>query len=746
MIARFSTTMILLVLGALACHADIYTPLTSYETSETDLTVSSGDGGLTVAIVTGGVGGAPAATDGARVLRLTITNEADRKVEVRHAWSASTYDLADQDTLLADVYVASATALPGLMGIWTPEWDPPDAWQQSSNLPTAAGEWTTVAFNVADREQTGLDQIWAFIFEDLATTSGVIYVDNLRFRRPGTTDAPVGVAALGLADHNAVTWHPLADATVTGYHVYRATSASGPFTRLTTVPVATEPYEDPTTTGSPAYYYYVTGVSAGDETTASEIVSAQYDGLSDDALLDWIQWHTFDYFWAYGHPVSGMARETLTGWAETCATGGTGMGLMAIIVGVERGYITRAEGAARILQILTFLQDVTPRYHGAWSHWINGSTGATIPFSADDDGGDLVETSYLVQGMLAARQYFDSTNATETELRTRATQLWESVEWDWYRRYSGSDVLYWHWSPNVGWAMDMQIRGYNETMITYLLAIASPTHPMPASSWTNGWAGYSSYTNGNDFYGIHLWVGPDWGGPLFYTHYTHLGFDPRYKADAYCNYYENSRNISLIHQAYAMDNPLGFVGYHRWLWGLTASASPPPTYYMAHAPFNDNGTIAPTAALSAMPYTPTESLQALRYMLDNYTPALTGPYGLYDALNPTQSWISDTHIAIDQGPIVVMIENYRTGLLWDLFMSNPEIAPMMQSIGMFYEADFNHSGSVDAADLNPFATCLAGPDNGVPSGVSATTFNLADLDNDGDVDLNDTAIFQRLCE
>ncbi len=739
----FAAGLTLLILSSAA--ADVYTPLASYEAGEADLAVeaSAGDAGLTVSIVEGGVSGAPAATDGAYIVRLDVAGESDRKIEFRHFWSGTTYDLAEQNTLLADVYLASAGAVPGVVGIWSSNWSPPDAWQPASAVPTSTDEWITVSFDVSSREQTGLDQIWAFVFENLVSTSGVIYVDNLRFRKPGTADGPTGVAAIAFGEANAVTWKDVPLVDLEGYHVYRADDEGGPYARVTATPVLDVPYFDPVSPSSPRYHYYVTTVVSGEESAPSTIVSAQYDGFTDEGLLDWVQYQTFRYFWDFGHPVSGLARERMGGGSETCALGGTGMGLMAIVVGVERGYITRSEGAARVLQILTFMDEQTTRYHGAWSHWINGTTGATIPFSPNDDGGDLVETAYFAQGMLTVRQYFDSVDATETEIRSRATTMWEGIEWDWYRRWPGSDVLYWHWSPNVGWAMNMQIRGYNETMITYLLAIASPTYPMPASSYHNGWAGNASYTNGDDFYGHTIWVGSDYGGPLFFTHYSYLGFDPRYKRDAYCNYFENSRNIALIHQAYSIDNPDEWTGYHRWCWGLTASDSPPPTYYTAHSPTNDNGTITPTAAISSTPFTPDESIAALRYMLDNYTPDIVGTYGLVDAFNPTQSWFADSHIAIDQGPIVVMIENYRTGLCWDLFMQNPEIAPMMVAIGMLYECDFDANGYVESSDLDVFANCMAGPDI-LSGGCSSGTFADADLDNDGDVDLHDAVIMTTL--
>ncbi|MCK4960741.1 MAG: hypothetical protein KAT00_15115, partial [Planctomycetes bacterium] len=395
-------------------------------------------------------------------------------------------------------------------------------------------------------------------------------------------------------------------------------------------------------------------------------------------LLTEVQETTFSYFWDFAHPVSRLSREGLTHWSEICTSGGTGMGMMTIVVGVERGFVTRTDAAGRLLTMLSFLEDDVTRYHGAWPHWFNGSTGATIPFSTYDNGADLVETSYLIEGMLTVRQYFDGADATETEIRTRINRMWEEVEWDWF--LNGTDTLYWHWSPNYGWQMNMPIRGFNETMIAYILAIASPTHPIPASCYYDGWAS-GGYANGKEFYGNRLWVGSNYGGPLFFTHYSFLGFDPRNKRDNYCDYFQLSRNIALTHQAYSIDNPLGFVGYGANCWGLTASTN--PWGYSAQSPTNDNGTITPTAAISSMPFTPTESMLALRHYYEDLGGSLWGTYGFLDAfnLNEDPDWYSSTYLAIDQGPIVVMIENYRTGLCWDLFMSNVEIQPAMDAIG-----------------------------------------------------------------
>jgi hypothetical protein len=283
--------------------------------------------------------------------------------------------------------------------------------------------------------------------------------------------------------------------------------------------------------------------------------------------------------------------------------------------------------------------------------------------------------------MLTVRRYFNSDDPVETEIRSRITQMWEEVEWDWYRRAGDTDgnSIWWLWSPTHNWQNSFRITGYNECMIAYLLAIASPTHAIPPSCYYNGWARESFYANGNTYYGHHQWVGPAYGGPLFWTHYSFLGFDPRYKSDNYCNYFDNSRNISLINRAHCINNPNNFAGYSGLVWGLTASCN--PWGYLAHSPTNDNGTIAPTAALSAMPFTPAESIATLKHFYHVYGDRLWGPFGFRDAFNLQENWFSDSYLAIDQGPIVVMIENYRTQLCWNLFMANPEIRPMLEAIG-----------------------------------------------------------------
>ncbi len=414
-----------------------------------------------------------------------------------------------------------------------------------------------------------------------------------------------------------------------------------------------------TTTGS-----YV-GISVGSMMDTTD----KFPRISDEALLDSIQYNTFQYFWKYGHPNSGLARERNTS-GDLVTSGGSGMGIMAIIAGINRGFVTRTEGLARIQKMTTFLKNTAQTFHGAYSHWLDGNTGKVIPFSSDDNGGDLVETSYLIQGLLTARAYFDQAGSTETQLRSDITTIWERVEWDWYTK-GNSGSLYWLWSPNLGWKMNMAIRGWNECLITYVLAASSPTHAIDLSTYQKGWALNGSIKNGNSYYGFQLPLGESLGGPLFFSHYTFLGLDPRGLADAYANYETQTTNHSKINHAYCKANPRQHYGYSDQCWGLTASDN--NSGYSAHSPNNDLGVISPTAALSSMPYTPTESMKAARYFYYKLGDKIWRNQGFTDAFNLNVGWFATSFLAIDQGPIVVMIENYRTQLLWKTFTSDSEV-------------------------------------------------------------------------
>jgi hypothetical protein len=402
--------------------------------------------------------------------------------------------------------------------------------------------------------------------------------------------------------------------------------------------------------------------------------------LNDEELLDLVQEHTFNYFWDFAEPNSGMARERSQDDAyggdapNIVTTGGTGFGLASFPTAVERGWISEAEALQRLDRILSFLEEV-PTYHGAFSHWYMGNTAETRPFSNLDNGGDLVETAFLMQGLLINREYFEDADIDE-----RITTLWENVEWDWYT--NDEDVLYWHWSPTYNFQIGLPITGWNESLIVYVLAASSPTHPISKDVYTNGWASNGNIVTNRNHYGIDLPLGPSYGGPLFFSHYSFIGLDPRTLQDQYANYWEQNIRHVLINYEYAVRNPKNFEGYGEDSWGLTASDN--HEGYAAHSPTNDLGVITPTAALSSFPYTPVRSMAALRHFYEDLNDELWGEYGFYDAFSEEHNWFSDGYLAIDQGPIVAMIENYRTGLPWELFMANEEIQAGLDKLGFTY--------------------------------------------------------------
>lgn len=399
--------------------------------------------------------------------------------------------------------------------------------------------------------------------------------------------------------------------------------------------------------------------------------------MSDEELLELVQKQTFQYFWEFAHPICGMARERDSeNFLDVISTGGTGFGIMAIIVAAERKWITRTQAAERILTITKFLQQCET-YHGAFAHWVDGGTGKTIPFSKKDDGADLVETSFLFQGLLTARQYFTRNNSIENNIRHIINTLWQNVEWDWFTR--GRDVLYWHWSPNFKWYKNLKIEGYNEALITYILAAASPAHSISAAAYHKGWARNGHQKNGKKFYNVALPLGPDYGGPLFFSQYSFLGLDPRGLKDEYTDYWKQNMHHSKINYLHCVHNPGQYKGYAKDCWGLSACDS--GRHYHPHSPVKDNGTLCPSASISALPYLPKESLAAIKNFYHNFYNQLWGSYGFADGFNISRNWYSHSYLAINQGPIIVMIENHRTGLLWNLFMSCPEVLEGLKKLG-----------------------------------------------------------------
>jgi hypothetical protein len=412
------------------------------------------------------------------------------------------------------------------------------------------------------------------------------------------------------------------------------------------------------------------------------------DQTETDSLLTLIQRQTFEYFWNGAEPNSGMAAERINmdgiypeNDKDVVTSGGSGFGMMAILVGIKRGFITKEQGLQRLEKIVGFLEKAD-RFHGAWPHWMYGKTGRVKPFSQKDDGGDLVETAFMIQGLLAVRQYYLNGNSEEKKLASRIDKLWKEVDWNWYR--NGQNVLYWHWSPDYGWQMNFPIHGYNECLIVYILAASSPTHGVPAEVYHEGWAQNGKIKSPSEHFGYELQlhhIGAPNGGPLFWAHYSYLGLDPHGLKDEYADYWKENTDQTLINYSWCVENRLHYKGYGPDSWGLTSSYS--IKGYSGHAPSEerDLGVLAPTAAISSIPYTPEKSIAAIKHWYGDMKSKLWGEYGFYDAFSETAEWYPQKYLAIDQGPQVVMIENYRSGFLWKLFMSSPEVQSGLKKLG-----------------------------------------------------------------
>ncbi len=580
--------------------------------------------------------------------------------------------------------------------------------------PLTAGRWTQVRIPLARFVSVSAHPFDPVRLHSVVFTQGApdrqshtLLVDEIRIGpgvaadpgKPSPLAAPRSLAADGYERHVDLTWQSFADPHLSYVIVYRSLDG-GPFE-----PVAVQQpglHRAIDWVGAPGHklsYKVAVVDDAFRQSAFSAPADARTRPMTDDELQTMVQLETFRYYWEQGsHPHAGMALESVPGDPRVVATGASGFGIMALLAGIDRGFVPRQQGFERFDRIVTFLERAD-RFHGAWAHFMNGDTGRAMPlFGMYDDGGDLVETAFLVQGLLAVRQYADPKVPAERALAQRITKLWEGVEWDWYAREFDGHALLWHWSPDWGFIQHHELIGFNETMVAYLLAIASPTHPIPASAYYDGWASQSDfaakyregwsgstdgshYANGHTYDGIKLDVGVGAGGPLFFTHYSFMGPDPHRIRDRFTtNYFDNNRNLALIDYRYCVRNPGHYAGYGPGAWGLTASLE--PDGYSAHAPGAqaDNGTIAPTAALGAFPYTPDESMAALRSFYRDYGDRLWGIYGPTDAFNPGARWFTSSYLGLDQAPIAVMIENHRTGLLWRLFMANPEMQPAFDRI------------------------------------------------------------------
>lgn len=533
-----------------------------------------------------------------------------------------------------------------------------------------------------------------------------IYIDDMRVddvtnadRSPPT--APVGLTAKGYERHVELNWKASSSSDTESYRIYRSVDG-GKFAAVATQKVDYTRFMDWTGEPGKKLRYKIAAVDvAGNESPLTGEVRAATRTMTDDELLNMVQQAQFNYYWDGASKNAGMAIEIKPGDQNQIALGSSGFGLMALVVGIDRGFVTREEGVDRMLKIVRFLKKAD-RFHGVWPHFIDDRTGKAMPyFGKYDDGGDLIETAFVAQGFFAARQYFDRDTPKEKELRDTMTQLYNEIEWDWYRKTPDSDFLYWHWSPNHEFHISHPLIGWNEAAIAYLMGIASPTHPIPASLWHSGWAGTSPtavkyrrnwsrttkgdhFVNGNTYYGHRLDVGEGNGAELFFAQFSFLGFDPRGIRDKYTNYFKNNRNLALISQAYAIDNPEGHVGYGADAWGQSAGVH---TGGGRARPADDNGTLTVHASLGMMPFVPEESMKALRHYYRDLGDRTWSTYGFVDGFNQDENWHEEAYMALNQAQTVIMIENHRTGLIWKLFMSNPEIAPALKAIGFEKDAD-----------------------------------------------------------
>lgn len=527
-----------------------------------------------------------------------------------------------------------------------------------------------------------------------------LYLDDIEFLSDlskAVFTKPVIIKVKGYSKHIDIEWPAITDPNIRYVKIHRYSDLHRPASERIQDAWSNR-YSDYIGVAGKEFTYRISFLDKMyNESPKSDRVNVSTVVMNDSAFLDMIQEAHFKYYWDGAEKISGLAKENIPGRRNMVASGASGFGIMALLVGAERKFITREQLTDRFLQITSFLEKAD-KFHGAFSHFIDGPSGKVEPFFGQrDNGGDLVETSFLIQGLLAARSYFDGNNEKEKQIRTSITRIWEGVEWDWYRRYPDNKFLLWHWSPDKEWIINHSLIGWNETMVTYLLAIASPTHAVPASMYYSGWASEdiiaqqyraawggtqdgSMYTNGKTYQGIKLDVGVSNGGPLFFTHYSYMGYDPHFINDKYTNYFWNNQRIAMINHTYCVENPGKFKGYSDSCWGLTASDG--PYNYSADEPVlrQDRGKIAPTGAVSSFPYTPEASMKALKNYYNNYGKFLWGDYGFKDAFNLSQNWSSSLYMGLNQAPMVVMIENYRTGLIWKLFMKNPEIIEGLKKI------------------------------------------------------------------
>lgn len=477
-------------------------------------------------------------------------------------------------------------------------------------------------------------------------------------------------------------WDPVIDATLAGYKVYRASSNGGTFVLQTTLLLNTPGFCDLSVNNGTTNYYRVTAVTTTsvESSPSATLADSAHLFTSDDQFLDYVQQTGFDYFWYAANPSNGLVPDRSSA-GSACSIAAVGFGLSAITIAIDHNWISRTQGANRTLTTLnTFLNQPqgpgssgTIGYNGWFYHFLDMNTALRA------GGSELssIDTALLLGGILHDKQYFDSTNTTETSIRSAASAIFNRIDWNWMAR--GTNAVAMGWQPTTGFSGYGDWIGYNEGMIIYLLGLGAATNPLPTSAWSRWTSGYTWSIN----YGLAFVPFP----PLFGHQYSHCWIDFRHVADAYMNshnstYFENSRRATLAQRLYCIANPGHWAGYSGNIWGLTACDS--PGSYAVHGtppPQNDDGTIAPTAAGGSMAFTPEYSLPNLRNLYNLGRAAMWTSYGFRDGFNLSQQFYATDVLGIDQGPIVIMIENYRTQKVWKQFMKNPEIQRGLQKAG-----------------------------------------------------------------
>ncbi len=597
-------------------------------------------------------------------------------------------------------------------GAWSPVVD-----LIGSNQIIHAGKWTQIRLH-----KSAFDPSWSLTSDEpisfkalrrIMIVQGLddnrknkFYLDDMRILNPNDTDQnppnpPQNLKSKSYERHIDLVWDAPSAQDIEYYEIYRRVGI-GEFLPIGIQSAQHSRYSDYVGEITEQIFYKLSAVDySGNKSNHSILTNAKTRPMSDEELLEMVQEAAFRYYWDGENKDSGMAVEVLPGNHNQIAVGASGFGIMAIITGIERGFISREDGRKRLIKILNFLERA-PRFHGVWPHYLNGETAQIIPAAGKyDNGGDLVETAFLMQGLLTARQYFGQNNADEIFIKDKITEFWREIEWDWYRPTKDSDFLYWHWSPDHGFRIKHPLIGWNETLMPYLLGIASPTHPIPPSMWHTGWAGKSDFAakyretwshssdgnrfiNGKTYYGEKLEVGTVFGGDLFFTHFSFMGFDPRGKRDLYTNYFKNNRAIAKIQYNYAIANPNNHIGYGPYAWGQSVGINAGSG---RTEPARDIGTLTISGAISSMPYTPQESIRALKHFYRVHGKHIWGTYGFADGFNQSKDWYHEVYMGLNAAPMVVMIENHRSGLIWKNFMANPEIAPALEKIGFVRDDD-----------------------------------------------------------